>query len=53
MGISVDENLYELLQSDIPVVLLDLNLTGPNATYITSDNLSSQTGSELFKGIGP
>lgn len=40
MGISVDDNLYELLQSNIPVVLLDLNLTGPNATYITSDNVS-------------
>ncbi|NLM96116.1 MAG: LacI family transcriptional regulator [Halanaerobiaceae bacterium] len=40
MGISNDENLHELLESDIPVVILDLDITAKNATYITSDNLT-------------
>jgi len=40
MGITVDDNIKELLESDIPTVFLDIDLTGDNATYITSDNLS-------------
>ncbi len=40
MGITVDDNIGELLDSDIPTVFLDIDLTGDNATYITSDNLS-------------
>lgn len=40
MGITVDNHIKELLKSDIPTVFLDLDLTGDNATYITSNNLA-------------
>ena len=40
MGISDDDNLHELLESNIPAVILDLNITAKNATYITSDNIT-------------
>lgn len=40
MGTTVDDKIEELLESDIPAVFLDVDLTGENATYITSDNIS-------------
>lgn len=51
MGVSVDDNLDELLQSEIPVVLLDLDISGNNASYITSDNVSGakQVVNHLYK----
>ncbi|MEJ6951113.1 LacI family DNA-binding transcriptional regulator [Natronospora cellulosivora (SeqCode)] len=39
MGVSVDDSLDELLETDIPVVFLDLDITGKNATYISSNNI--------------
>ncbi|MFW6282390.1 MAG: LacI family DNA-binding transcriptional regulator [bacterium] len=39
MGVSVDEKLDEFLETDIPVVFLDLDIVGNKATYISSNNI--------------
>lgn len=40
MGIPLNDHYVdELLKSDIPVIFLDVEIIGKNATYITSDNV--------------
>lgn len=34
-----DPNLFSLVQSEIPCMSVDLDIIGPNASYITSDNI--------------
>ena len=40
MGVLKDHNLTKLLLSDFPIVFVDLDIIGKNASYVISDNVS-------------
>lgn len=48
-----DLNFAEMLESEIPTVFIDLDMRGPRAGYITSDNVGSIQGAVRYlAGLG-
>ncbi|MEN2766821.1 LacI family DNA-binding transcriptional regulator [Ornithinibacillus xuwenensis] len=49
-GEEIEEAVYELVQSEIPCVGVDLNLTGPRYSYVMTDNekISSKVVEHLY-----
>ncbi|MFW5992457.1 MAG: LacI family DNA-binding transcriptional regulator [Halanaerobiaceae bacterium] len=48
-----DNHIDELLKSDVPVVFLDVDIIGKNATYVSSDNVGgAKKAIEYLHGLG-